>query len=155
MTPADRFLLDVDTAWLVYEDQSLFSVDANKLLDRPCDTCKGEPPPFVSYGPGMVQMQCADRCIDGRHTFDIEVEVRTSQLGVEPKATYRVSIVPGMVLPIVGWTSPFPEAFITPDGDRHRVYPTGVEPDTDDTLLITLPPASAPGMWAVKLKVAT
>ena len=141
-----------------YDDPSWFM-----WLDRPCDTCGGQ---------GFLYMPedgipCEADCIDGRHTFDIEVECAVpmcangvpgywedgGECGYCEGTTIRklrVSVVPGMVLPvnaILDLETAAPQFLVDEDGD---VFGVGVGVDDGDDF----PPAAAPGTWAVKLRVA-
>lgn len=127
MIPFDHWHDNGDgTAWLVKSGfDSDFPASRLSELDRPCDTCS------QYSGPNDVINR--KDCIDGRHTFEVEVEhhdaaYMTYQTSEPSTRTYRVSIVPGMVLPILSL-------------DPHR-WPG-----------VALPPAARPGMWAVKVRV--
>jgi hypothetical protein len=66
--------------------------------------------------------------------------------------TYRVSVVPGMVLPIThNDSAPLLDGarFVEMWDDRNAV--AWIDGKNDG--VITLPPAAAPGMWAVQLVV--
>ena len=68
MIAADHIAFDGDTAWLVMEHLEAWL----GLKDRPCVTCTGTG--LVPFGlPSNGPERCPD-CIDGRHTFEIEVE---------------------------------------------------------------------------------
>lgn len=147
MIPADRIIFGRD-AWLVVPDADLdaeWDAARCRALDRPCDAmCNGD-------------WKCS-RCIDGRHTSDISVACPDPDCphctAGGPMYRYRVSVVPGMVLPIA-------------DGDLSALLEQGPCIGFDDYGVphlfvpneppapITLPPAAAPGMYAVKLKVAS
>ena len=162
MIPADHITFDGDTAWLVCPNEYTGTDDEAWLFlsfwhgsDRPCDTCDG-----MGWRPDRYNANSSLRChcIDGRHTFEIEVEQ------VEPPIapgryslrqvwrTYRVSIVPGMVLPI--WRGHPPtevRRFIAAWGDGWAL----VDRDTNTgPIIAAFPPAAKPGMWAVKLRKA-
>lgn len=144
---------DDGTAWLVDIHRWGGSI---YRLDRPCDYCqRNDLSPMSAIG-----FVCPAMCIDGRHTFTIEVEEPLGRGDVFPDpgwfTTHRVSIIPGMVLPIVGSADHDPGELcaiveITDDGE-HCLWPEGID-NHFDVEWITLPPAAAPGMWAVKLKV--
>ena len=191
--PADHISFNDDgTAWLVFDDDS-WRVAGGPYwwhLDRPCDHCKNDGPWTIDCG-----------CIDGRHTFTIEVGRPAN--GWHPERdgdpdckcsactgeacwqyhpfgghcdhdsidrhdgkecddpefrTYRVSVVPGMVLPIY---ADFPGYDVPQWIDVSDYYGDGVIMASLQTQglanppFITLPPAAAPGMYAVKLKVAS
>jgi hypothetical protein len=110
-------------------------------------------------------MECPNCDGTGRHTFTVEVgeHERPPTLAMERAGealcdgctrTYRVSVVPGMVLPIM-------------DYEQWRLAGASLPAITKVMLRymlrrangtcdwITLPPAAAPGMWAVKLEVHT
>jgi hypothetical protein len=141
--PADHFIMNPDgTAWWVPDNSSLGDVggDMMKALDRPCDS---------------------PDCIDGRHTFTVEVAWQTEVDAYESE-THRVSVVPGMVLPIVGTVGAFAVLWENHDPNPcilwkpDNVYRVGPKLLVGNTLTpITLPPAAAPGMRAVKLAVAS
>jgi hypothetical protein len=174
---ADRFLLDGDTAWWVFP--SPVDLAFAHLHDGPCETCDGEGRylPCVAYD-SPCDEECASQvcdCIDGRHTFEIIVNracpadtdgdgdcaLCAHRPGFHSSIDYRVSIVPGMVLPIREWASHVDPplgrwlALNVTDGERYSMqecYLTGM---TSHPSNITLPSAAAPGMWAVKLRVAS
>ena len=135
MIPATHWADNNDgTAWLVEEaapdSPSGWPATRN---DRPCDTCGGD----CEDGPNYhtpIAWHCPD-CIDGRHTFDIEV-VGYSEHGRFTR-THRVSIVPGMVLPI--------EYFL---GELCIRYPDGTHANPP------LPADAKPGMRAIQLRKA-
>jgi hypothetical protein len=70
--------------------------------------------------------------------------------------TLRVSVVPGMVLPIkssYGGTIPEPEPCIWMMPDRtFRLRHPDIQHESN-WQPVTLPSAAAPGLWAVKLRV--
>jgi hypothetical protein len=174
--PADRITFNGNEAWWVvkpvhrravtntvgddYDDPSWFM-----SLDRPCETCDE-----TSYVQGEEFVRCG--CIDGRHTFDIETPCPTCATKSEwcgfdgignpdcsnGTATYRAAIIE--VLPITeglqcseriahvcqnpewshtGWLH---HAELTDDRHIETEWP------------IILPPAAAPGMYAVRLKLS-
>jgi len=153
MIPASHFHDNGDgTAWVVGTEWWATTI-MRDAQDRPCDTCLGR----TRYeGDNFV---CPD-CIDGRHTFTVEVDHRLWMEGNYIDGhidTIRVSVVPGMVLPIYD------------DNDERAFRPydrciiIGTRPQDEGIVVIwsgdgdfeqiTLPPAAAPGMWAVKLAV--
>ena len=158
MIPASSIHFNDDgTAWWVRDDAlpdspSGWPITAN---DRPCDSCGGDEWMIEPDGndPGC---HC-DACVNGRHTFTVEVE---TLVYVEPYGealltrTLRVSIREGMVLPIYHeWDGRDP---ITQDA------PPCIYPSEDGQwwidygtvgVLDTLPPDAQPGMWAVQLQV--
>jgi hypothetical protein len=144
MIPADRILIDGDTGWLIVGplgpgadvipgDQAIAEWRAQ--FDRPCETygCDGG----VLRQMGRRDGESCD-CIDGRHTFDLTVSVQRPGAQAESvmHPTYRVAIME--VLPIVNVRYVGGVGIEWPDG-RHANPP--------------LPPAAAPGMFAVKLAV--
>lgn len=166
MTPADRFLLDNDTAWWVIGDLDAFHDYEYLDLERPCESWR---PVCNRIGPNFGKPDhngCSDCGSTGRHTFDIEVECPTCTGRAEwcgfdgignpacsnGVTTYRVSIVPGTVLLIADRDDLSPTAliFINESGNAY-LY----DPSERINLPVFLPSAAAPGMWAVKLKVST
>ena len=156
--PADRikFSDDGTTAWLIVRtfDQWFWE----EPLDRPCDTCGGGDvaaqlaalPDMAKESAEAIQlvMSAAKRqlctCIDGRHTFPIEVGV-------------HVSVVPGMVLPIVGPVKgprPLRYVLLNPADADAPWMALGV-PGPIFQRCDPLPSAAAPGMFAVRLNVHT
>jgi hypothetical protein len=144
---ADRITIDGNEAWWVppWTQASLPPI-AN--LNRPCETCDE-----TSYVQGEEFVRCD--CIDGRHTFDIEVG-RPFWLADPPtprSRTYRAAIIE--VLPIFGenhddWPSPHPPgpAYVRLNDSGRAFLLTPFESHE-----ITLPSAAAPGMYAVRLAV--
>lgn len=146
MIPFDHITFDGDTAWWVPSD--LFGPTPGidiKRLDRPCDTCDGCKHLCTD---GVNAIPCPD-CIDGRHTFEIKVGPMYCEHGRFTKR-HRVSIVPGMVLPIYGPHMQRGEVvkFISTRKGGPWLNDRGQPPRP-----VTLPPAAKPGMWAVQLKV--
>lgn len=150
MITADRFSIDGDTAWLVFTDEPPFQLRCVEFwqdYDRPCDTCDGHPPEWDHYG------KCPD-CIAGRHTFDLIVEADHPLIHLPgARIIHRVSIVPGMVLPIeADSTDPlYPRVVMRDDRKQVLVMPGYQRHDIPSRF----PSAAAPGMWAVKLRVIT
>jgi hypothetical protein len=153
MIPATDISIDGDTAWLVvdhFDDLDRFVWEEENV--RPCDTCGGS-----GYGEdsgGMGGRESCPDCIDGRHTFNIEVQGHSYEM--------RVSVVE--VLPIVIVTTepdgyPTHNAICRYEEDSGTVWPG--EPwflytiEDDMTESITLPESAAPGKYAVQLEVAT
>jgi hypothetical protein len=143
---------DGTACWVIPDLMSILTDYGKPPLDRPCDTCGGT----------LAQGQAPDdRCPDcggtGRHTFTVEVGTYTPNgIPDDPSiAIYcerrRVSVVPGMVLPIVEHgTEANGYPFITKGlGWVMHHIPKAKAVRS----VITLPPAAAPGMWAVKLAV--
>ena len=142
MIPADHITIDGDRAWLVVSSP----VDAQVAVDRPCDICGGEHLGLPGDDPRSMSSLCVCHGT-GRHCFTIEVDVYGTGYGLR---ALTVHVVPGMVLPIL-------------DADQ---YEEGLPPavwlannlDTgiawhDGGSYDTLPPAAAPGMFAVMLQV--
>lgn len=153
MTPADSWHDNGDgTAWWVTGD-TLTRYYA-ELLDRPCDRCYGQDVRTLDVR-GWHD-HCPD-CIDGRHTFDVEVANRPNR-GIVARA-YRVSIVPGIVLPIYGEGELADGDGLPCEGMTHIDTQAGrfmlcVWSDEGwAETPVELPPAAKPGMWAAKLKV--
>jgi hypothetical protein len=157
--PADHFLDNGDgTAWVVgTEEERTPGVYPDGDTARSCDTCGGNQRIDL---PDYRNAECPDCDGTGRHTFMIEVE-RTCPGGGDlcggddphtlmPPRTHRVSVVEGMVLPIVGkWEHrPNVGSFITRFDGATRLWT-----DADLYEHLRLPPDAKPGMWAVKLQV--
>ena len=158
MIPADHITFDGDMAWWVLGPWTQDDSPPIRQLDRLCDTCNGAGQ--VPFGlPSNGPERCPD-CINGRHTFKIEVQWPVCEPEcsvIHPGKTYQVSIAPGMVLPIVE-RHPFgpmthADGYVLylPDGTG-QLWQT---PARNDGAIIALPPAAKPGMWAVKLRVAS
>jgi hypothetical protein len=152
MIPADHWHDNGDgTAWWVVKPP-LHGPGMWQRLDRPCDTCDGEGVEFAGD-----EDDIGDACPacdgTGRHAFTVGVasyRFNGGNPGWFVQDTLRVSVVPGMVLPI--WAASHadgvhgPHICIQP-GPRFTVHTwDGWEP-------ATLPPAAAPGMHAVLLAV--
>lgn len=177
LTPADRITFTDDGhAWIVVDAHENFPPSPGEMvwaaLDRPCDHCGA----LVRAGDQVIDTEgrrwvngrsvarhepfrCPD-CIDGRHTFDIEVVRRVFNGGAGGTSTdtYRVSVVPGMVLPIEEVDPPlvpYPDhdALVRYAGDASEPWFIYTEHDDMTDTVWGVPPAAAPGMWAVKLKV--
>ena len=166
MIPADQIAFDGDTAWWVKNKPTYDGADGATLtsLDRPCDTCDGTGAnqPDEDYDDINLAWatdddtaelyDCTGGCDGtGRHTFTIEVSFGVMTRGFR---IHRVSVVPGMVLPIVADADDLPDCppLIEMDDGGVRFFDEGVV-ETNDAEPITLPPAAAPGMWAVKLRI--
>jgi hypothetical protein len=153
--PADHISFNDDgTAWWI--PSWPFTVGVVRQLDRPCDTCDGAMSRRV-----VKETMRPHGCIDGRHTFDIEVE---ADYFIGPMhhhilaEVHRVSVIPGMVLPIHNECpdeKPIEHVCQAYQDERWILHldwkKLKIEPSERQ---IALPPAAAPGMWAVKLKVA-
>lgn len=174
MTPADQFLLDGDHAWWVKSKLWFAGATADVTdLDCPCERCYGVGTILVV---GEGEEPCPAKCIGGRHTFDLDVGCVCggTDMGLRRDGgchlcygtgvlTHRVSVAPGMVLPIVGSMCPQK----TNEQQHNHVHlgegMTGICWFDSDLVwdspwhsknLIQLPPGAAPGMWVVKLSVA-
>ena len=152
MISADQITFDGDTLWWAWTPTFFATYQITtpwtlQMYDRPCATCSGQ----TRYeNDGYV---CSARCIDGRHTFEIEVNTGVREWGFDKIKTYRVSIVPGMVLSIVANIGPVPD-------ERHiRVTGAGIawlaEPIDGGWkhTEIILPPAAKVDGWAIKFNV--
>lgn len=191
MIPADHIHFNDDgTAWMIVRefvernDRWWDSARYLSDLDRPCDTCDGVGCSMNGlesgdHGPlACEHLGCCPDCIDGRHTFEIEVEgcVCDSEHGYVDSCPgnqwHRVSIVPGMVLPIYGVPMPLGTGRATDWGDADemmlfvestpqpfigimQVSGTAYLVDVGQAERITLPPAAKPGVFAVKLTVSS
>ena len=153
MIPADHITFDGDMAWTVSHIPGWGGRPSGGWVnaDRPCDDCGGDPLNTLDDD------VCPADCIDGRHTFEIEVATSESKGFGEFIDTYRVSIVPGMVLPIV---DTLPESGYQVEGQRAvfndpawpgESFIRNIRGDIDG--IAALPPAAKPGMWAVQLNV--
>jgi hypothetical protein len=154
MIPADHFLDNGDgTAWIATHGG--LGIDLFDSFDRPCDTCDGlKVIELRPYGRGN-ERRCPDCDGTGRHTFTVEVEWVDGQR--TPPQRFRVSVVPGMVLPIVDQYDEtydgMPSLECRDEGDIFWLYDQAYcdAPMNSDVepIEVTLPPAAAPGMWAV------
>ena len=147
MIPADHITSDGDMAWLVVAaDPDEYGWAA--ALDRPCDTCGSTAPdaPFIQ--------NCPD-CINGRHTFEIEVSFGAMTRGFR---THRASVVPGMVLPIIADCRsdriPAQACIEVVSASYIREWCWSDRWKRWQHRVVTLPPAAKPGMWAIQLKIA-
>lgn len=171
MIPADDFLIDGNAAWLAVDAHTIFPPTLGEFrwdgLDAPCDTCDGH---GIFEAEASWEIPCD--CIDGRHTFDIEVDCGSldcywcddpdqSDSAQEPDdhehlvSRLRVSVVPGMVLPIVSvWPIHAPAIHHDPTSPVSEWWWTyAVENGWNKP--INLPPGARPGRWAVKVRVAS
>jgi len=169
--PADHWLDNGDgTVWWVLMPIDRVQLAAKEAdIDRPCDTCDSGDlrPAGWLYIRGEGWQLCPDCDGTGRHTFTVEVERPIPMLNANPDRpditsneirTYRVSVVPGTVLPIfdLDGSDGNNEANIMWDDvdGSFLYYPAGWYDDRDlGEQTVTLPSAAAPGMWAVKLAV--
>lgn len=143
-------------------------------LDRPCDTCGGDNATMV-WGRDTRTLKWCPDCLAGRHTFTIEEVGPPFRNFAESYVTERrVSVVPGMILPI-GLAYDGSDCIVW-DGDGFTLCARGDQaedrlvdhgshvavrldsPDLTDTfgiIDVVLPPAAVPGeSVAVKLMVA-
>jgi hypothetical protein len=159
MIPADCWLDNGDgTGWWVLESTLVHGVRPIATLDRPCDTCDGRK--VLPWQPGELPGGgYCPKCIDGRHTFEIEVSELVTNHPDHPNVgrwqcrTLRVSI--GMVLEIVREHNYLPNTRAIEITDQglallHHPAPDGAM----RTTRTTLPSAAAPGMFAVLVNIA-
>ena len=156
MIPADHWHANDDgTAWWVCVGDVQPASGQDEVLwelDRPCETCDGTGEIVEAHGTSGFDVTDCWSC-DGtdRHTFDVTI-VAGELCDEYP---FRVSIVPGMVLPIGKLGQIGSRAHIVADtdfgGEPVFDYWDGVDWHND----ITLPPAAKVGTWAVKLRVAS
>jgi len=163
--PHDRILLTDDGyGWIAFtntEGPAWEHLAFWHASDRPCDTCHGcglTAPDFLK-----PQRPCPD-CIDGRHTWVAEIgrgfastAVRNLVDGVavkEATRTVRLSVVPGMLLQIVGMPEsgyPYPKpdrfCYVSKAGALRVVDSI----DQTDTHIGKL--SAKPGDWAVKVRL--
>jgi hypothetical protein len=168
MIPATHFGPIVDgKAWFVFESSPVHGVRRITDLDRPCDTCGGALGRNVyrdSNDPGCF-VRCPD-CIDGRHTFDVEVECEGPAGAniASTDGTFRrlmpVSVVPGMVLPIIDTSAMTDDELDdTPADFVEWDHPKNIVLWRDDRFVAhvgrQMPSAAAQvtGMWAVQVQV--
>jgi len=148
-----------------------------KPLDRPCDTCDGTgcdidfcrecgdeyEDPCDRHAEHVNQTDddgCCPACHgSGRHCFDIEVVTKAGGR-FTPRTEYEtltVSVVPGMVLPIISWTAahadnhPHP-CMIYVEAGRGLIP---MHPTPELETVVPLPSAAAVGGTAVRLDVHT
>jgi hypothetical protein len=167
MIPADHWHDNGDgTAWLVFKFGTGLNGAAWEELDRPCDTCDGTMRVGCDEHDSWSCEPCPD-CINGQHTFTVEVRCiechERDLLGFTPTRncsgirTHRVSVAPGMVLPIhdecpdedpiehVCQAYRDERWILHLDWKKLKCQPSERQ--------LTLPPAAAPGMWAAKVAV--
>ena len=115
----------------------------------PCPECNG-----TGCHTFDVEVECPVRCSPADHLF--QGGATCSVCNGSSMLTYRVSIEPGMVLPIVSDVDP---AFIVREEfplitiDMHDRALHIIGPDIDDISDVTLPPAASPGQYAVKVRI--
>lgn len=181
MIPASSVAFQDDgTAWLYVPDHGIRTdvTDSRRYMsdfDHPCDTCGGTLH-YVDDRGEVYEDSCPADCINGRHTFTIDVEragLACSVCGLShlsagampdgdhawtpPVRSLRVSVKPGMVLPIVDQEDGCPD---TPHvcvfhgrmgGEPHNQWTLfgadGVEDELDP-----FPSDAKPGGWAVQLR---
>jgi len=120
------------------------------------------------YG-GSSHHRCPACGGTGRHTFTIDVDLSHAEMGctksevlegggIWPTRTYRVSVAPGMVLPILDECPDYdpPDHICQAWGDGRWIWHksddvAGLDGITEEP--VTLPSAATPGMYAVKLVV--
>lgn len=149
MIPFDRWHDNGDgTAWMVV---TLPVSAAMQHFDRPCDcNCHD------SAGPDVVE-ECD--CIDGRHTFPIEVSLcdTACPFSAHPASQLRASIIPGMVIPIIdpGPCSPevIPCIELWTKGTSAGDAWLWLDDQQRHALSVNLPDGKQVGMYAVKVKV--
>lgn len=152
--PATSIALQDDgTAWWYTADPIAHSEGWALTIDRPCDSeCFKGTATYENYIV-LGSPRCPD-CIDGRHTFTIDVEPPFPETYLnDPTRSLRVSVVPGMIAQIVGIGEATTETqypFITPKVGGGWVLhhiPRAMAERTP----ITLPSDAKPGGWAVQL----
>ena len=156
------------TAWWVTDSNVAF-IDYTGA-DRPCGGCDGRKWCLGNDTPGLYDaIACPDCNGTGRHTFDVEVgcSVRCSpadhlfQGGAtcsvcngSSMLTYRVSVEPGMVLPIVNYGEHnIVGRYIVTNVESDSFYMMQNETFPVTSELITLPSAASPGQYAVKVRI--
>jgi hypothetical protein len=161
MIPADHWRDNGDdTSWVVTSDpRNLLTGWVDGPIDRPCDTCDGlkQVRDYCSSEEcddphcTLVTLHCPDCDGTGRHTFTIEVDTGEWSSVVQgmKTRTLRVSVIPGMALPIYDRLAKGLCIVERADGSFSLFRADGRNAP------ITLPPAAAPGMRAVKLAVAS
>jgi hypothetical protein len=129
------------TAWVLLTELAQYcrANELPQLLDRPCDTCDGEGYEWDDDDDGSYD--CPDCDCTGRHTFDVEVAWQTEVDAYESE-TYRVHVVPDMVLPIDGY-----------DDDDRIAGKWRMWLAPGDVHTVDMPEAAEPGMWAVLLRI--
>jgi hypothetical protein len=155
-TPTDHISFNDDgTAWWALGSWTLDDSPPVKHLDRPCGSCGGSG--YVS-DEMVIDAPCPDCDSTGRHTFTVEVEQLCDTLANALRCdliTFRVSVVPGMVLPIVDNSNDWEHGHIDHIDmmDETAILRTNTEGFCQDGEIITLPPAAKPGTCAVQLQV--
>jgi hypothetical protein len=168
MIPSSSIALSEDgrQAWWVVREcdcDHRVSVGCHKTLrraDQSCDACGGDSDRWFRLGGSP----CPDCDGTGRHTFTIEVEhhdaaYMTYQTGEPGTRTFRVSVVPGMVVPIVDNDAPEwyerSDHHIGMGQDENAEYNGRIDTGTEPGYVrdVILPPDARPGMWAVQLQI--
>ena len=154
MIPADSFLLSDDgtTALVVFGGVPGWTpIGWEALFNRPCVVCKG-----LGRDIADLVTPCPD-CIDGRHTFDIEVEAdyflgpMHHHVLAEVHRVHVLDVMPIIDVPDTGYPHPKPEqfAYVSKAGSL-RVVNCSAQ---TDTYIGKPPPDAAPGQWLVRLAV--
>ena len=166
MIPAEDILIDGDTAWWIADGPLRDSRYSSRRFiddfDHPCMTCGGET--NLTAADGETFVDCPD-CIDGRRALEIEVECSFCRGGAWDSHCYKgtrtltVSVVPGMVLPIMeiipsqeSWVEPWQAIVGVPGLFSLYSWPGYGSAHGD---WVRLPSSARPGRWAVQLKVAS
>ena len=175
MIPATHFRDNGDgTAWWVLTAFENWIINDDR--DRVCGTCGGH----GYHYPEETGVPTGCDCLHGRHTFDVEVEASGCEhkytdhtggnytamercrdckasrdgYGFSPWIKQRrVSIIPGMILPIIANSNDW-EHGVTNHIDLMGstvILRTNTDGFEQDHEIITLPSAAAPGMYAVKV----
>jgi hypothetical protein len=171
MIPATHIEFNDDhtEAWLVLnvspQGKTYPAAGVSPRADRPCDTCGGRKGTsgVIPYEYARWRTPCPDCDGTGRHTFTIDVDLSHAEMGctksevlegggIWPTRTYRVSVVPDMVLPIIhNDNAPMLDGarFVEMWDDHHAI--AWIDAHNDGRFI--LPSAAVRGMWAVKLAV--
>lgn len=154
MIVSDHIIFNDDnTAWIVFDAHTNFPPTLGELkwvsFDCPCDICDGRG--VLEVTPMAWQMhddiEDCTACFNGRYAFDITVQRYKQYVPAYSALHFRVSIVPGMVLPIVdNWLKE--ESFIVPFSRGYMLHLASEH----TAEMIDLPPATNVGMWAVKIQ---
>lgn len=156
MIPASSitFSDDGSEAWLICPNEIEHDSDPDWLrlafwhgANRPCDTCGGTGTWRALFADTHGTCPYCDGT--GRHLFEV-VMVYGDLANEYP---LRVSVKPGMVLPITDvWATTSPAIYHDPTSPVSEWWWCHATPDGWNTP-ITLPPDARPGMWAVRLHV--